>query len=196
MKVDVPAGELQQSLHHFAEQSGVEFIYSADQLEGVQTQAVYGGSSAEKAVSKLLEGAKLQRLRQSSGVRSRRPTPIQDYVLQPNTGNADYATLPRERSSGPRARRRRGAPLAPRRGRCLDYKLTSNPLGGSGPSSARPQCSSVELLSHPFNRSPHPSRAALPLWNSAPNIDSVRELSRLHSHCFHLNMHASKACRA
>jgi hypothetical protein len=43
----------------------MEFIYSTDQLEGVQTQAVYGEYIVEKAVIKLLEGTKLQRLRSS-----------------------------------------------------------------------------------------------------------------------------------
>src|SRR6266498_4031687 len=49
-KVDVPAGELTAALQRLAEQSGVEFVYSAEQ-----------------AVTKLLEGTKLKVTTHESG---------------------------------------------------------------------------------------------------------------------------------
>ena len=65
--VDVPAGELTAALKKLAEQSGVEFIYSADQLKGVHTGGVQGEYTAEKAVTRLLEGTKLKLTVRDSG---------------------------------------------------------------------------------------------------------------------------------
>ena len=58
--VDVPAGELAVALRELARQSGVEFVYSADQLKGVRTTGVQGEYTAEQAVTKLLEGTNLK----------------------------------------------------------------------------------------------------------------------------------------
>jgi iron complex outermembrane recepter protein len=58
-RIDIPAGDLRAALDLLARQSGVEFVYSADQLEGLRTQGVHGELTAEKAVAKLLEGTKL-----------------------------------------------------------------------------------------------------------------------------------------
>ncbi|MEJ1962749.1 MAG: TonB-dependent receptor [Gammaproteobacteria bacterium] len=66
-KVDVPAGEMTTALQRLAEQSGVEFVYSADQLKGVHTNGVHGEYTAEKAVTKLLEGTKLRLTVHQSG---------------------------------------------------------------------------------------------------------------------------------
>lgn len=66
-KVDVPAGELTVALQKLAEQSGVEFVYSADQLAGVRTNGVHGDYTAEKAVTKLLEGTELKLTVHESG---------------------------------------------------------------------------------------------------------------------------------
>jgi iron complex outermembrane recepter protein len=66
-KVDVPAGELTIALHELAKQSGVEFVYSAEQLKGVRTRGVHGEYTTEKAVTKLLEGTKLKLTVHASG---------------------------------------------------------------------------------------------------------------------------------
>ena len=59
-KVDVPAGDLATALQKLVEQSGVEFIYSVDQIKGIHTGGVHGEYTAEKAVTKLLEGTNLK----------------------------------------------------------------------------------------------------------------------------------------
>ncbi len=59
-KIDVPAGQLTTALKTLASQSGVEFVYSTDQLEGLSTKGVRGEFTAAKAVSKLLEGTNLE----------------------------------------------------------------------------------------------------------------------------------------
>ncbi len=66
-KVAVPAGSLKAALKMLAEQSGVEFFYSTDQLEGLRTEGVNGEFTAEKAVQKLLEGTNLKLTRHESG---------------------------------------------------------------------------------------------------------------------------------
>jgi len=65
--VDVPAGELSVALQQLATQSGVEFVYSAEQLKGVRTRGVHGEYTTEKAVTKLLEGTKLKLTIHESG---------------------------------------------------------------------------------------------------------------------------------
>ena len=58
-RVDVPAGDLTAALRTLATQLGIEFMYSAEQLKGLKTAGVQGEFTAEKAVTKLLEGTKL-----------------------------------------------------------------------------------------------------------------------------------------
>ena len=66
-QVNVPAGELSVALQQLATQSGVEFVYSAEQLKGVRTHGVRGEYTTEKAVIKLLEGTKLKLTIHASG---------------------------------------------------------------------------------------------------------------------------------
>jgi iron complex outermembrane recepter protein len=66
-KVDVPSGDLATALQKLAEQSGVEFIYSVDQLKGIHTGGVHGEYTTEQAVIKLLEGTKLKLTVHKSG---------------------------------------------------------------------------------------------------------------------------------
>ncbi|HEY0685716.1 MAG TPA: TonB-dependent receptor [Steroidobacter sp.] len=65
--VDIPAGELTSALQRLAEQSGAEFMYSADRLKGVHTNGVQGEYTAEQAVMKLLEGTNLKLIVGESG---------------------------------------------------------------------------------------------------------------------------------
>lgn len=66
-KVDVPAGELTAALQKLAEQSGVEFVYSAAQLKGMRTNGVRGEFTAEQAVTLLLQGTTLRLTVHDSG---------------------------------------------------------------------------------------------------------------------------------
>ena len=66
-KVDVPAGDLTTALETLAKQSGVEFVYSAEQLKGIHTNGVRGNFTPERAVLKLLEGTKLKLTTHGSG---------------------------------------------------------------------------------------------------------------------------------
>ena len=66
-QVDVPSGDLATALQKLAEQSGAEFIYSVDQIKGIHTEGVHGEYTAEKAVTKLLEGTKLKLTVHKSG---------------------------------------------------------------------------------------------------------------------------------
>ncbi len=66
-KVDVPAGELITALQKLVEQSGVEFVYSAEQLRGIRTPGVHGEYTAEEAVTRLLEGTQLKLTVHDSG---------------------------------------------------------------------------------------------------------------------------------
>jgi hypothetical protein len=66
-QIDVPAGELTLALQQLAQQTGVEFVYSAEEIKGVHTQGAHGKLTAKEAVSKLLEGTTLQLTVHSSG---------------------------------------------------------------------------------------------------------------------------------
>ena len=50
-QIDVPAGDLTIALRQLAQQSGVEFVYSAEDLRGVQTQGAHGKLTTEEAVN-------------------------------------------------------------------------------------------------------------------------------------------------
>ena len=66
-QVNVPAGDLTLALEQLAKQARVEFVYSVEQLKGLHTNGVQGEFTAEKAVTKLLEGTKLILTRHESG---------------------------------------------------------------------------------------------------------------------------------
>jgi iron complex outermembrane receptor protein len=57
--VDIPAGDLVASLEQLAQQSGIEFIYDSNQLEGIKAHGVSGRLTPKAAVMKLLEGTNL-----------------------------------------------------------------------------------------------------------------------------------------
>ncbi len=58
-QVNIPAGALTSALELLAKQSQVEFIYSRQQLEGLQTRGVRGDLTAREALTRLLEGTGL-----------------------------------------------------------------------------------------------------------------------------------------
>jgi outer membrane receptor protein involved in Fe transport len=57
--INLPADDLVASLELLAKQSGIEFIYDADQLKGIKTHGVSGDLTPKTAVMKLLEGTNL-----------------------------------------------------------------------------------------------------------------------------------------
>ena len=57
--IDLPADDLVASLELLAKQSGIEFIYDAEQLKGIKTHGVSGNLTPKAAVMKLLEGTNL-----------------------------------------------------------------------------------------------------------------------------------------
>ena len=56
---DVPAGDAPVSLKQFAQQSGLELLYSAKEIAGAKTNAVKGVFTPREALAKMLNGTKL-----------------------------------------------------------------------------------------------------------------------------------------
>ena len=56
---DVPAGDAPVSLKQFAQQAGLELLYSAREIAGAKTNAVKGVFTAREALAKMLTGTKL-----------------------------------------------------------------------------------------------------------------------------------------
>jgi Secretin and TonB N terminus short domain len=65
--VDIPAGKLTTALELLARQSQIEFIYSSEELNGLQTRGVQGDLSTREALSRLLEGTGLVMIVHPSG---------------------------------------------------------------------------------------------------------------------------------
>src|ERR1700722_18859625 len=65
--VNVPPGDLVTGLETLAKQSGAEFVYRTDVVKGLHTHGVSGDLSAKQAVTKLLEGTRLELRSDSSG---------------------------------------------------------------------------------------------------------------------------------
>jgi outer membrane receptor protein involved in Fe transport len=65
--INIPADDLVASLELLAKQSGIEFVYDADQLKGVKAHGVSGILTPKEAVTKLLEGTHLTVTEHQSG---------------------------------------------------------------------------------------------------------------------------------
>jgi iron complex outermembrane receptor protein len=89
--VNVPAGDLTAGLELLAKQSGAEFVYSADQLKGLRTHGVAGELSAKDAVTKLLDGTKLQVRMDATGAMLIAP-PTASATAQASTAPGDSDT--------------------------------------------------------------------------------------------------------
>ena len=55
-QIDVPAGNLVTALDALAHQTGVQFVYSADQLDGLRTRGAHGQLAPQQALAELLAG--------------------------------------------------------------------------------------------------------------------------------------------
>ena len=65
--INIPAGELVPALDTLARQSGAQFVYRADQLQGLRTSGVKGAKSPQDAVDRLLQGSAFVAQRDASG---------------------------------------------------------------------------------------------------------------------------------
>lgn len=54
--IDIPAGNLVTALDSLARQTGVQFVYNADQLAGLHTRGAHDATSARQALDELLAG--------------------------------------------------------------------------------------------------------------------------------------------
>src|SRR6185437_7399280 len=66
-EIDIPAGSLVTALDTLARQTGVQFVYSADQLTGLTTRGARGNLSAQEALADLLAGTGYSAHRDASG---------------------------------------------------------------------------------------------------------------------------------
>jgi iron complex outermembrane receptor protein len=57
---DIPAGPAESTLRRFSEQAGGQFVFSADKVAGVRTQAVKGEFTARQALDRLIAGTELR----------------------------------------------------------------------------------------------------------------------------------------
>ena len=75
--INIPAGDLVPALDSLARQSGAQFVYRADQLQGLRTSGVKGAKSPQDAVDRLLQGSAFVAQRDASGamVIVKRPAP-------------------------------------------------------------------------------------------------------------------------
>ena len=76
--IDIPAGDLVDSLERLAKQSGIELVFDADKLKGVKTAGVSGRMTAMQAVHKLLEGTRLTLIEHPDGAILVAPPPEAD----------------------------------------------------------------------------------------------------------------------
>lgn len=66
-QINIPAGSLVSGLDALARQTGVQFVYSADQLAGLTTHGAHGNLSAQQALTDLLAGTGYSAHRDASG---------------------------------------------------------------------------------------------------------------------------------
>ena len=65
--IDIPAEDLQSALNAYISQSGIELVYRADDVSGLNSQAVRGSFTPEEALARLLQGTSLTAQRGASG---------------------------------------------------------------------------------------------------------------------------------
>ncbi|MET1162805.1 MAG: secretin and TonB N-terminal domain-containing protein, partial [Pseudoxanthomonas sp.] len=95
--INIPAGELVTALDALARQSGAQFVYRADQLQGLRTSGVQGARSAQEAVDRLLQGSQFVAQRDASGamVIVKRTAPAKPRVAR-QVSQAPQAPAPAE----------------------------------------------------------------------------------------------------
>jgi len=83
--LDVPAGDLATALATYAQQSGTQLIYRADQLKGARSGGLHGQAASPQALDALLKGSGFRAQRDASGA----------VLIVPSTGSP---SIPRSRS--------------------------------------------------------------------------------------------------
>jgi outer membrane receptor protein involved in Fe transport len=66
-QIDIQGGELFQALLQLSNQYGADLVYRPEQVHGVKTNGAHGNFTSEQAVTKLLEGTRLQLKTDSTG---------------------------------------------------------------------------------------------------------------------------------
>src|SRR5688500_4961459 len=92
-RIDVPASDLATALGRLAEQSGVQFIYRADQLRGARTRGVRGTLPADAALDRLLQDSGYVPRRDASGavliIKQDAPPRSPVVIPRPTSAQAD-----------------------------------------------------------------------------------------------------------
>jgi len=83
--IDIPADDLAASLELLAKQSGIEFIYDADQLKGIKSHGVSGDLTPKAAVIKLLEGTNLTLTEHEGAMLIARKSSVLDEIVVTGT---------------------------------------------------------------------------------------------------------------
>lgn len=83
--IDIPADDLVASLELLAKQSGIEFIYDADQLRGLKSHGVSGDLAPKAAVIKLLEGTNLTLTEHDGAMLIARKSSVLDEIVVTGT---------------------------------------------------------------------------------------------------------------
>src|SRR5690348_16458377 len=95
-EIDIPAGNLVTALDALARQTGVQFVYSADQLAGLTTRGAHGNLSAQQALTDLLAGTGYHARHDDSGavvIVKDAPRPSTPPASGPAQGAAQPKTL-------------------------------------------------------------------------------------------------------
>ncbi|MGN6191134.1 MAG: secretin and TonB N-terminal domain-containing protein, partial [Rhodanobacteraceae bacterium] len=95
-ETDIPAGNLVTALDALARQTGVQFVYSADQLAGLTTRGAHGNLSAQQALTDLLAGTGYHARHDDSGavvIVKDAPRPSAPPASGPAQGAAPPKTL-------------------------------------------------------------------------------------------------------
>jgi len=95
-EIDIPAGNLVTALDALARQTGVQFVYSADQLAGLTTRGAHGNLSAQQALTDLLAGTGYHARHDDSGavvIVKDAPRPSAPPASGPAQGAAPPKTL-------------------------------------------------------------------------------------------------------
>ena len=87
--IDIPPGDLVESLEHLAKQFGLELVYDADQLKGITTPGVSGRMTVMEAVHQLLKGKSLRLIEHPDGAILVMPQPAGDPTTVKDRSTVD-----------------------------------------------------------------------------------------------------------
>ncbi len=87
-EVEIPAGDLAQSLQELSRQLGIQILFDADRLKGMKSAAIKGHLGAREAVEQILEGTALRVLGGSDGFLI---TAESSQTPRPGTAAANHA---------------------------------------------------------------------------------------------------------